>query len=79
MTEQVKRCDVCRAYKGEGNHWGIVLMYPSGALLLALSGKQVPETMETPHWYDVCGAACEQKLIGELRNKALRAPQGEKT
>lgn len=73
-------CDGCGKHKGEGNHWTVVAHYVEKTLVgrdgrvlaiaLAEGEHRLIDSKIAPNVYDVCGSACEQKIIARLRKPA---------
>ena len=74
MRKEVKICDGCGRVQADVNHWTIVGQWinPQGDKALVLSDSEHTPTgfLGCQTLYDVCGSACEQKLISELRTQA---------
>lgn len=73
------RCGCCGRVKEAANHWRIIAVTffrsdghrtRACTIMLAEREDQIPDMKECPDIIDVCGSACELKLIEQLRNPA---------
>ena len=55
-------CDVCKAHKGEGNHWW-VMMPDDRRMIIA---PWLDTAIDHDDLFHLCGAACVQKKVAEF-------------
>lgn len=77
MTQEKVICDGCGKLQGESNHWSIVVCsvppWADGGWSIVLANNRrvvnPKRLLKGAGVFDVCGSACEQKMIAQLRER----------